>query len=158
MPWRVSKTNVATVQEANRIFGAIDSALKATEEVSAARASLPQPEQPAQPAAARSHSTASPGSSQGGPASDKLYGSSPESASHVQPASSPPKQEAGETALRDGQAATDSLSPRANGVAPPAGQHSTNKSMYLGLVTQCLWKMAVSFVNAWMECCLAEQV
>ena len=70
---------MSAVQEANRIFGAIDSALKATEEIAAVRATLTQQEQPSQPAT-RSHGAASPGSSQG----DRLYGSSPESASHLQ--------------------------------------------------------------------------
>ena len=70
------------MQEANRIFGAIDSALKVTEEIAAARAAMTQQDPPGQPAA-RSHGAASPGSSQGNAAGDRLYGSSPESASNV---------------------------------------------------------------------------
>ena len=78
----IANRRVELTQEANRIFGAIDLALKATEEIAAVRAALAQQEPPSQPAA-RSHGAASPSSSQGVAAGDKLYGSSPESTSHA---------------------------------------------------------------------------
>ena len=121
------------MQEANRIFGAIDSALKATEEIAAVRAALTQQEQPSQPAA-RSHGAASPGSSQGNAAGDRLYGSSPESASHLQSAGLRYSEEEGTPPLKDSNAAA--IGPAYGPSAPAAGvSHIGNVAicMYLHL-------------------------
>lgn len=104
------------MQEANRIFGAIDLALKATEDIAAVRAALDQQEQPSQPAA-RSHGAASPGSSQGNAAGDKLYGSSPESTSHVHSAGLRSHDEERTTPSKESNPAAASA---ANGPSAPA--------------------------------------
>jgi len=106
------------VQEANRIFGAIDSALKVTEGIEATRAVLTQQEQLSHHPA-RSHGAASPGSLQGDAASDKLYGSSPESTTHVPPSRSRLAEEENKPAPKDSEAARGNASPRDG---PFAGQ------------------------------------
>ena len=107
-------------QEANRIFGAIESALKATEEIAAARAALTQQQDVLSQPGARSQETASSASSQqGNGASEKLYGSSPESTSSVLPAAATPSQEQSEAAAKEGVAPASSPSNGASG--PVAG-------------------------------------
>ena len=110
------------MQEANRIFGAIGSALKVTEEIAAVRATLSQQETPSHPAA-RSHGAASPGSSLGNAAGDRLYGSSPESASHVHTAGVRSFEDAGRTMPKDSDAAA--ASPTNGPSVPAAGVFDT---------------------------------
>ena len=103
------------------MFGAIDAALKATEEVAAAAALLTQQAEPAQ-AVATSHGAASPGSSQSGAASDKLYGSSPDRASKAQPAGASPPKEHSMAVPQDEQAAVPDPSTHDHAAADLAGE------------------------------------
>ena len=107
-------------QEANRNFGAIESALKATEEIAAARAALPQQQQVLSQPGARLQGLASSASSQqGNGASTKLYGSSPESTSSMLPAAATPSPEQSKAAAKKGEAPASSPSSGASG--PVAG-------------------------------------
>ena len=103
------------------MFGAIDAALKATEEVAAAGALLTQPGEPA-PSAATSQGAASPGSSQSAAASDKLYGSSPEKASKAQPAGASPPTDDSMAGPQDEQPASPGLGAHDHAAADSAGE------------------------------------
>ena len=103
------------------MFGAIDAALKATEEVAAAGALLAQPGEPVPPAAA-SQGAASPASSQSAAASDKLYGSSPEKASKAQPAGASPPKENSMAGPQDEQPASPDLGTHDRAAADSAGE------------------------------------
>lgn len=113
---------VLLLQEANRIFGAIDAALKATEEVAATGTLLTQQGEPA-PSAATSQGVASPGSSQSADPSDKLYGSSPEKAAKAQPAGISPPKENSMAGPQDEQAAVPDLSNHKSTAAESAGKY-----------------------------------
>ena len=106
-------------QEANRIFGAIESALKATEEIAAARAALTQQQEVLSQPGAKSQGAASSASSQQG-ANENLYGSSPEGTSSVLPAAATPSQEQSEAPTKEGEASA--FSPGKGASGPVAGR------------------------------------
>ena len=130
-------------QEANRNFGAIESALKATEETAAARAALTQQQEVLSQPGAKSQGAASSASSQqGNGAGEKLYGSSPESTSSMLPAAATPSPEQSGAAAKEGEAPASSPSSGVSG--PVAGDfllrvvtHALQPATHSTCVVEC---------------------